>query len=227
MVVTMTRASDADLFVDRLQRWGRANRRSFPWRGTRDPFHILVAEVLLQRSRGRTVALVFEELFRRWPDAESLARARVTSIRSVIWPLGLVRRAETLKAFAAAVVERGRVPNTLDGLLELPGVGPYAANATLAVAFGRRAGVVDGVTGRVYRRYFGIAPNGPPSTDRELWAVVNRTAPDRDIRQWNWSVLDLAATVCLPKRPRCAECPLQSHCRWSRAMAAGTVTGSR
>jgi A/G-specific adenine glycosylase len=214
-------------FVDDLMRWGRANRRNFPWRETCDPFRILIAEVLLQRSRGRTVALVFEELFARWSDAESLARARVPSIRSVIRPLGLVRRAETLKALAAAVVERGGVPRTLEELLELPGVGPYAANATLAVAFGQRAAVVDGVTGRVYRRYFGIAPNGPPSTDRELWAAVDRTTPDRSIRQWNWSVLDLAATVCLPKRPRCPECPIESHCHWSRAMAGSAVTGSR
>jgi A/G-specific adenine glycosylase len=208
-------------FVEDLTRWGRANRRSFPWRDTRHPFQILVAEVLLQRSRGRTVALVFEELFARWPDAESLARARVSSIRSVIRPLGLVRRAETLKALASAVLERGGVPRTLEGLLELPGVGPYAANATLAVAFGRRAGVVDGVTARVYRRYFDLQTNGPPSVDRELWSVVDRTTPGRDVRQWNWSVLDLAATVCLPRRPRCSDCPLAERCAWSRAMRAG------
>jgi A/G-specific adenine glycosylase len=203
-------------FVEDLMRWGRANRRSFPWRETRDPFRILVAEVLLQRSRGRTVAMVFDELFRRWPDAESLAKARVPSIRSVIRPIGLVRRAVTLKALAGAVLERGRVPKTLKELLALPGVGPYAANATLAVAFGQRAGVVDGVTGRVYRRYFGIAPNGPPSTDRELWAIVEQATPERRVREWNWSVLDLAATICLPSRPRCSECPLETDCRSRR-----------
>jgi A/G-specific adenine glycosylase len=214
-------------FVEDLTRWGRANRRSFPWRETRDPFRILIAEVLLQRSRGRTVAPVFDELFRRWPDAESLARARVSSIRSVIRPLGLVRRADTLKALARAVVERGGVPRTLETLLELPGVGPYAANATLAVAFGHRAGVVDGVTARVYRRYFGLEPKGPPSTDRELWAAVERTTPTKAVRQWNWAALDLAATVCIPARPRCSECPLAEHCRWSRATAASAVTGTR
>jgi A/G-specific adenine glycosylase len=205
-------------FVEDLMRWGRTNRRGFPWRETRDPFRILIAEVLLQRSRGRTVALVFDELFARWPDAESLARARLPSIRSIIRPLGLVRRAETLKNLAAAVAERGGVPRTVDELLELPGVGAYAANATLAVAFGKRAAVVDGVTGRVYRRYFGIEPNGPPSTDRELWAAVERTTPDWNVRQWNWSVLDLAATVCLPKRPRCSECPLAESCSMVRGL---------
>jgi A/G-specific adenine glycosylase len=206
--------AEEERFVEDLLRWGRANRRSFPWRETRDPFRILVAEVLLQRSRGRTVALVYDELFRRWPDAESLARARVTSIRSVIHPLGLVRRAVTLKALASAIVERGGVPRSVDDLLDLPGVGPYAANATLAVAFGVAAGVVDGVTGRVYRRYFGLETKGPPSTDRALWHVVERATPTEAVREWNWAALDLAATVCMPVLPRCTECPLAERCSW-------------
>ena len=209
-------------FTQALQRWGRANRRSFPWRETRDPFRILVAEVLLQRSRGKTVAMVYEELFDRWPDAEALTNARVSSIRSVIRPLGLVKRAATLKALAGAVIERGGVPKTLEGLLALPGVGLYASSATLAVAFGRRQGVVDGVTARVYRRYFGLAGEGPASTDSKLWDLVESVTPSRGVRGWNWSVLDLAATLCLPGRPRCNECPLQADCRW----AASDLRGS-
>jgi A/G-specific adenine glycosylase len=162
------------------------------------------------------VALVFDELFRRWPDAHSLAQARVDSIRRVIRPLGLISRAETLKALATEVAKRSRVPRTLEGLLALPGVGPYAANATLAVAFGRRSSVVDGVSGRVYRRYFGLAADAPPSTDRALWGIVEGATPARAVRQWNWAVLDLAATVCLPARPRCFECPLADSCSLTR-----------
>ncbi len=124
------------VFTRRLKRWGAENRRAFPWRETSDPFRILVAEVLLQRSRGKTVAAVYEELFRRWPDAHALSRARTPSIASVIRPLGLVKRAETLRSLAAEVVRLGGVPDTLDGLLALPGVGRYAASATLAVGFG-------------------------------------------------------------------------------------------
>jgi A/G-specific adenine glycosylase len=176
-----------------------------------------VAELLLQRSRGRTVAVVYEQFFRRWPNAESLARARVSSIEAVIRPLGLVRRAVTLKALSQSVVQRGSVPRTMNGLLELPGVGPYAARATLAAAFGKRSPVVDGVTARVYRRYFGLPGDKPPSLDKELWDLVERVTPPSRVRQWNWSVLDLAATVCLPKRPRCPECPLWADCRWSLA----------
>jgi A/G-specific adenine glycosylase len=212
------------LFRQQLRGWGNAHRRAFPWREDRDSFKVLVAELLLQRSRGRTVALVFDELFRRWPDAESLAKARVRAIEAVIRPLGLVRRAASLKELARAVVAAGGVPQTVEGLMKLPGVGRYSASATLAVAFGKRVATVDGVTARVYRRYFHLPADRPPSEDRELWRLVDQVTPTRKVREWNWAVLDLAATVCLPKRPRCPECPLRADCRWS--LAHSTDVGS-
>jgi A/G-specific adenine glycosylase len=144
----------------------------------------------------------------------------VDSILSVIRPLGLVRRAETLKALATEIVALGGVPASLEDLLGLPGVGLYAASATRAVAFERRQATVDGVTARVYRRYFGLDDALPASADRDLWSVVDRATPRTGVREWNWSVLDLAATVCLPGRPRCEICPLASDCRWSVDMHA-------
>jgi A/G-specific adenine glycosylase len=205
-------------FRSRLLRWGEDHRRSFPWRETNDPFRILIAEVLLQRSRGKTVATVYERLFARWPTAEALARARVHSLGSVIRPLGLIKRAVTLKALAGAVAQRGGVPDSLGELLELPGVGDYAANATLVVAFQQRAHVVDGVSARVYRRYFELPGTGPASSDGQLWRAVSQATPRQRVREWNWAVLDLAASVCLPKVPRCSECPLESRCAWSKGV---------
>ena len=196
--------------------WGRENQRSFPWRQTDDPFKVVVAEVLLQRSRGKTVAKVYEQLFRRWPTALALSRARVATIQAVIRPLGLIRRAATLKQLASEVVRLGGVPRTLDELLRLPGVGPYAAGATLVVAFDGRAAVVDGVTARVYRRYFGRTSTDPASTDQELWLLVEDATPTRNVAHWNWAVLDLTSTICLPKVPKCGSCPLEPHCRWSQ-----------
>jgi len=195
--------------------WGRKNRRPFPWRETPDPWRVLVAEVMLQRSRGSTVAKVYEAFFRRWPDVESLARARASTIADVVRPLGLVRRAGTLRTLAAEVVTQGRVPDSLDALIALPGVGRYAASATMAVAFGMPVPTVDGVTARVYRRYFGLEASKPPSVDTELWAVVEEVTPGRSVREWNWAVLDLAATVCLPAKPKCPDCPLKDRCRWA------------
>lgn len=201
-----------------LLAWGRANRRTFPWRATDDPWRVLVAEVLLQRSRGRTVAQVYEDLFRRWPDSVAMSRARETSIAATIRPLGLVRRAGTLRAMAKEVVRLGGVPRTYEGLVALPGVGRYAANATLVVAFRRRAPVVDGVTARVYRRYFGLPSELPATSDPDLWRVVEEATPQRAGREWNWAVLDLAAEVCLPARPRCGACPLAARCAFATAV---------
>jgi A/G-specific adenine glycosylase len=214
---------DVAWFRRRLREWGEAHRRNFPWREDSDPFRVLVAEVLLQRSRGKTVATVYEALFRRWPDAAALSRARETSIAAVIRPLGLTRRAATLKVLASQVDARGGVPESSDELLELPGVGPYAAGATMAVAFGRWMPVVDGVTARVYRRFFGLAREVPPSTDPVLWGVVERATPPHGVREWNWAVLDLAATTCLPKVPRCPDCPLRARCAWSSAQYGRVV----
>lgn len=174
-----------------------------------------MAEVLLQRSRGGTVAKVYEELFRRWRDPASLSRARESSIASVVRPLGLVRRASTLRALAKEVVRLGGVPTTFEGLVALSGVGRYAANATLVVAFGKRAPVVDNVTARVYRRYFGLDSELPATADPDLWRQVDEATPARAGRDWNWAVLDLASQVCLPARPRCGVCPLVERCAFA------------
>ena len=114
-----------------------------------------------------------------------------------------------------AVAERGGVPDSMDELMDLPGVGRYAASATLAVAFEQRAPVVDGVSARVYRRYFGLEAVAPAASDGQLWELVSEATPPRRTREWNWAVLDLAASVCLPKVPRCEECPLRTRCAWS------------
>jgi len=180
---------------------------------------VLVAEVLLQRSRGKTVANVYDELFRRWSDAAALSRAREATIASVIRPLGLVRRAGTLRAMAKEITRLGGVPGDLVALEALPGVGRYAANATLVVAFEKRAPVVDGVSARVYRRYLGLPSDLPATSDRSLWEEVARATPREASREWNWAVLDLAAEVCLPARPRCSECPLAVRCAFAARAA--------
>ena len=145
-----------------------------------------------------------------WPERESIDR-------SVIRPLGLVSRAAKLRDLARVVIELGGVPNSLEGLLLLPGVGRYAAGATLVVAFNKHSAVVDGVTARVYRRYFGLAGDLPAVSDQELWSLVTDVTPKRSVKEWNWAVLDLAATVCLPKVPRCSSCPLRVGCAWAGA----------
>lgn len=196
----------------RLLGWGAQNRRDFPWRVTHDPFNVLVAEVLLQRTRADAVVPVYRELFRRWPSARRLAHAQVRSVRAVIRPLGLGYRAPRLIALARQVVSIGCVPDESDQLLALSGVGRYVANATVAAAYSKRAPAVDAVSARVYRRFFGLRDERPASGDAPLWLVVERVTPRERAREWNWAVLDLAAKVCLPARPGCGSCPLNPRC---------------
>jgi A/G-specific adenine glycosylase len=164
---------------------------------------------------------VFEELFARWPSAEALSVASVEQVRRVIRPLGLVGRAATLSALAREVVRLGGVPSTVAALVRLPGVGAYAAAATASMAFSRAEPAVDGVSARVYKRYFGLGSALPPSQDRALWELVAEVSPRSSARVWNWAVLDLAAAVCLPKVPRCPSCPLSETC--SRAAVSDHV----
>jgi A/G-specific adenine glycosylase len=120
---------------------------------------------------------------------------------------------------AREVDRRGGVPPGPDELMALPGVGRYAANATQVVAFGRRAPVVDGVTARVYRRYLGLPSDLPATADPELWRMVDLATPRDATRDWNWAVLDLAAEICLPARPRCDSCPLVERCAYGSQVA--------
>lgn len=202
-------------FSRRLLSWGTHNQRKFPWREERDPFRVLVAEVLLQRSRARTVVPVYEELFERWPTPSDLALARVGQIEGVIRPLGLVRRAARLKLLAARIDELGGVPSSQAELEALPGVGRYAAGAALATMVGRTTAPVDSVSARVYRRYFGSEASTEPSEDVGLWELVAQVVPAHRARDVNWAVLDIAATVCLLRNPRCTACPLETRCRWA------------
>ena len=213
-------------FVRKLLRWGRANQRVFPWRHESDPFRVLVAEVLLQRSRGRTVAIVYKDLFARWPDAASLAGAALTEIEDVIRPLGLISRAKQLKRMAQQVVDFGGVPSSLQAMLQLSGVGRYSASATAASAFGKRLPTVDGTSARVYRRYFGLLARRDAHVDDELWELARQVTPTRAVREWNWAVLDLAAAICLPKQPKCAECPLCADCTVGSARILDLVRAS-
>ncbi len=199
----------ATTFADNLLPWGAAHRRSFPWRQETERFRLLVAEVLLQRSRASSVARVYGALFERWPDALALASADPAQIERTIRPLGLVRRADSLKRLAEELVRIGTVPTTAEELLRLPGVGRYAA---LAVSTEGGKPVVDTVSARVYRRFFGLDADRQAVVDDKLWRLVEEVTPAGAARALNWAVLDLAATVCLPRRPRCPGCPLAASC---------------
>jgi A/G-specific adenine glycosylase len=194
--------------------WWRVNGRAFPWRETTDPFKVLIAEMLLQRSRSGSVAKVYSDLFEKWPGVPELAQADVLEIEAIIHPLGLKTRATRIKAVAEEWSARKILPRNSDELQELPGVGPYTANATAAAMSWTSKPCMDSVSVRVMRRYLGDWDQVLPDTAIES-GVYTMVSEDQ-WRELNWAILDLAAAVCMPKIPRCQICPLKDQCEWSK-----------
>lgn len=209
--------------VEALHTWGDAVRRDLPWRRTRDPWAVLVSEAMLQQTQVARVADRFEGFLERFPDPAATASAPLADVLDAWAGLGYYRRARDLHRTACAVVERhgGRVPDDLVALLALPGVGPYTARAVLAFAFERDHGVVDTNAARVLARAFTGAPMGAAAVQRLADAVV----PSGGAWAHNQSMLDLGATVCTARAPRCTICPLASGCAW-RASGGGDPGGA-
>lgn len=203
--------------------WFRDNGRDFPWRQAADPYHILVSELLLQKTDSRTVGQVYLEFISRFPTPAHVSEAPLEEIQQVITPLGLLYRAERLKETCSVIVNKygGRVPSAMADLLALKGVGRYAASAVLLFAFGEPAALVDRNVIRVLGRVFEIQSAAPrPHTDLKLWQAAKILVPDREAREYNLAVLDLSALICRPK-PRCQSCPINHLCMYYAA-AGGT-----
>lgn len=205
--------------------WHSKHRRDLPWRTTQDAFEVLVAEVLLQRTVGSNVAPVYREVLRRWPTPDRLGRAHLATIRRVISPLGLTRRATVLRQLGKALAAAGGVPTEPDELLKLPGVGPYTANAVAVFARGADLPLVDWVIARVLRRFFGLSGTRRPNDDTELWALATQLAQAGEARNTWLGILDLSSMVCA-RTPRCDECPLKASC-FHHSMARGPAEDER
>jgi A/G-specific adenine glycosylase len=206
-----------------LLAWYRSHRRELPWRATRDPWAIWVSETMLQQTRVETVIPYYERFLRRFPDPDALARADLDEVLGLWAGLGYYSRARNLKAAARAVAERfgGRVPDHAAALRTLPGVGRYTAGAVASIAFDRPEPVVDGNVARVLARMLGIRE---PVDDRavrgRLWDEAGALAAGPAPGDLNQALMELGATVCTPRAPRCGGCPVRSGCG---ARSAGDV----
>jgi A/G-specific adenine glycosylase len=194
----------------------------FPWREERNPFHALVAEILLARTRAQQVLPVFLEVRRRYPTAVAMLRAGVADIRRVIRPLGLAWRAAVLYELAGHLARsRTRViPRTMDGLRELPGVGGYVSASFLSFHCGVRAGIVDSNVVRLYSRLYGITAGPESHKSRAFADLAEVVTPRRSFRAFNYAVLDFTRDTCTPRAPRCVACPLRAECPYARTTGA-------
>lgn len=199
----------------RLLRWYDSNRRDLPWRNTRDPYAIWVSEVMLQQTRVETVVRYYDRFLSRFPTTHALAAASEDDVLSAWSGLGYYRRGRLLHQGVREVVARygGEVPIDPEQRLGLPGIGRYTAGAIGSIAFDRPEPIVDGNVARVLCRLGGIeTPIGRSETDRRLWHEAAIWAVGSRPGDLNQALMELGATVCTPRSPRCAECPLRAEC---------------
>jgi A/G-specific adenine glycosylase len=195
--------------------WYTRGKRDLPWRRTRDPYAIWVSEIMLQQTRVETVVPFYERFLRRFPDAGSLARAREPALLAAWSGLGYYRRARNLHAAARAIVREhaGRVPETRDALLGLPGIGGYTAAAIASIAFGRAEAAVDGNVVRVLARIAGLrGRRDSTALKARVREVAESLAPGPRTGDWTQALMELGATICLPRDPLCERCPAADAC---------------
>ena len=209
-----------------IVRWFDINGRNLPWRATSDPYEVLIAEMLLRRTTATAVARVYSTFIRRFERPEQLARARVRTIASVVGTLGLQNlRARHLQQTAAHIVKefKGSIPDTMEELVNLPGVGAYVASAVLNFAFCLPSPLVDGNTIHLLSRLFDLEFVGP--ADRNAWNFIASFELGEQNKAFYWGIFYLVAMVCLRRAPRCEICPLHELCMWRQENRPTLKTG--
>jgi A/G-specific adenine glycosylase len=199
----------------KLLAWYRAHRRDLPWRRTRDPYAIWISEAMLQQTRVETVIPYWERFLARFPDVEALATADTDDVITLWAGLGYYSRARNLHRAAQMVMERhaGELPDDVDLLRELPGVGRYTAGALASIAFDKPAAIVDGNVTRVLARLLGIdADVRSREVQERLWSEAEQLVRGEDPGALNQALMELGAVLCTPRAPRCPACPWAAHC---------------
>lgn len=198
--------------------WYRDAKRDLPWRRTRDPWRILVSEVMLQQTRVAAVIPYYERFLDRFPTAESLAVAPEQELLALWSGLGYYSRARNLQAAARQIAERGGFPETLDEIRALKGVGPYTAAAVASICFDVPAAVLDGNVMRVAARLTADPGDiGSTITRKRLQAFADRELPRSQAAEFNQAIMELGATLCVPRTPQCLLCPVSGNCEARRA----------
>ena len=185
-------------FQERMLEWYKENGRQFPWRTTADPYKILIAEFLLQKTHVRKVEDIYLKVIKDYPDIVSLSKANKKELEHIIKPLGFINRAERLINASRQIVSdfQGNIPNDYEYLLSIKGIGNYIASSILIFAFGERRVVLDTNVIKILSSEFQItSENKRPHTDKKLWEVAQELVPENNIKEFNWALLDYGATL--------------------------------
>ena len=196
--------------IEALVDWFEAGHRPLPWRDGYAPYHVWVSEVMLQQTQVDTVLPYYHRFLERFPTIDELAGAEEEDVLRLWSGLGYYNRARNFRAAAGIVVSRygGRIPSSYDELIELPGIGRYMAGAILSIAFNKPYPIVDGNVRRVLSRFYGWEEERP----KAVWEAATEFVRSGEPRIVNQALMELGATVCSPKAPRCLHCPWTSEC---------------
>lgn len=215
-------------FGRRLRTWFRAHGRDLPWRRTRDPYRVLISELMLQQTQVARVLERYGGFLREFPTLDAVARSRRSRVMEAWSGLGYYARARNLHALARTVtMGTGALPSDPTELRRLPGIGAYTAGAVASFAYERRAPLVDTNVARVLRRVF--APRVDPRTtrgQRTLWAIAEAVLPRTGRATWthNQAIMELGALVCTARVARCTVCPVRTLCRSARHAPSDRIT---
>jgi len=222
--------SEMPKFRQGMLSWFAERKRDLPWRRTRDPYSIWLSEIMLQQTRVAAVIPYYERFLKTFPNVQALARARTDRVLANWAGLGYYSRAKNLQRAAKEIAERhgGDFPREYEAALALPGIGRYTAAAVLSIAYGEPHAVLDGNVARVLARIGALRGDlRAPATWRKLAAtaqdLLDRNAPG----DWNQAMMELGATVCTPKSPRCGECPAEKWCRARKLGVAEKLPSAR
>lgn len=202
-------------FSTRLLNWYANHKRTLPWRDHPDPYAVWVSEIMLQQTRVETVIPYFERWMKLFPTVKKLAQADEQDVLNAWEGLGYYSRARNLHKAAKMVVEKfnGELPHNLSDLQSLPGIGKYTVGAIASMAFGMNEATLDGNLRRVFSRAFDVKEFADsPAGEKILWGLARDNLPKGKAGDYNQALMDLGATVCLPKKPRCLLCPLMEIC---------------
>jgi A/G-specific adenine glycosylase len=214
----------------RLLAWFAKRKRDLPWRRTRDPYRIWISEIMLQQTRVATVIPYYEAFLEKFPTLKSLARAKKETVLGRWAGLGYYSRARNLHRAAkeTAAIHGGRFPRDLEATLALPGIGRYTAAAVLSIAYDQPLAVLDGNVARVLARLGAVSGDlRAPARWRELESTAQHLLARQAPGEWNQAMMELGATVCTPKSPKCAECPIAQWCRARKLGMAELVPDPR
>jgi A/G-specific adenine glycosylase len=206
--------------------WYGTSGRRLPWRGIKDPYRILLSEIMLQQTQVSRVLEKYPVFLQKFPTIRSVAAARQSDVVRAWHGMGYNNRAVRLFTLAKIVVEEhsGRIPRDYEGLLALPGVGSYTARAVLSSAFGVAVPVVDVNVRRLFSRIFWRMPRfSSMRSDADIWRLAHEILPSRSAYNWNQALMDLGATVCTARAPRCPVCPTAGLCASRTSMIRETT----